>query len=200
MKANNNAVANNNIELINGIVGINDIPANAAVLVRSCKKRINGEFTECNEFLAIQGVKSTSKEDLIIPVLALLVAEAKVNGGFNSAFSKVTINGEEIKSGISAKSKFTKWLNTNALYKSNKDGQLTKALVLDNDMRLRNTAFKVGKNSPLLTAKGNDLKVLMWHTTKAIIKQATLFKDVQNKVQEIFEATYEKDEKATEAA
>ena len=114
-----------------GIFGIDAVPANAAVLLNECRKRINGKLESVTEFMAVEGVKSTKNEDLVLPVLAVMLADARKRGGFASDFKVVVVNGENIETKLTAKSAFTKWLKGNVIYKSNSQGELNKALVLD---------------------------------------------------------------------
>ena len=106
-----------------GILGIDAVPANAAVLLNECRKRINGKLKSVTEFMAVEGVKSTKNEDLVLPVLAVMLADARKRGGFASDFKVVVVNGENIETKLTAKSAFTKWLKGNVIYKSNSQGE-----------------------------------------------------------------------------
>lgn len=172
-----------------GIFGIDAVPANAAVLLNECRKRINGELESVTEFMAVEGVKSTKNEDLVLPVLAVMLADARKRGGFASDFKVVVVNGENIETKLTAKSAFTKWLNGNVIYKSNSQGELNKALVLEG-IHLRNTALRVTEKQPLFSAKGDSQRVLLFQTAKAITKQATMFKDIMGEAKSIFNAAY----------
>lgn len=173
-----------------GIMGIDTVPANAAVLLNECRKRIDGELKSVTEFMAIEGVKSTKNEDLVLPVLAVMLADARKRGGFASDFKVVVVNGENIETKLTAKSAFTKWLKGNVIYKSNSQGEFNKALVLDEGMHLRNTALRVTEKQPLFSAKGDSQRVLLFQTAKAITKQATMFKDIMGEAKSIFNAAY----------
>lgn len=166
------------------------IPANAAVLVNERKMRINGEMCEVEEFMAIEGVKSTKMTDLVMPVLAVMLADVRIRGGFASDFKVVTVAGKQYDTMLTAKSAYTKWLKGNVLYKSNAKGELNKALVVDEGLRLRNTALRVTEKQPLYSAKDEVQKALMHKTAEAIVKQATLFTDIQGQAKSIFDATY----------
>lgn len=179
-----------------GIVGVDAIPANAAVLVNECKKRIDGELQSVTEFMAVEGVKSTKLTDLVMPILAVMLADARVRGGFASKFEVVTVGSESVKTNLKAKSAFTKWLKGNVLYKSNTQGELNKALVLDDGVYLRNTALKVSPKHGLYEAEGAMEKALLFKTAEAICKQATLFTDIHGKAKSIFDAAYAEAKKA----
>lgn len=116
----------------------------------------------------------------------MLVSEAV----FASDFKVVVVNGENIETKLTAKSAFTKWLKGNVIYKSNSQGELNKALVLDEGMHLRNTALRVTEKQPLFSAKGDSQRVLLFQTAKAITKQATMFKDIMGEAKSIFNAAY----------
>lgn len=185
---------NNNATKFNvtfGIKGQDPIPANAAVLLNERKMRVNGEFKMVTEFMAVEGVKSTAKEDLVLPVLAVMLADARSKGGFNSMFKIAVVNGTEYKTGINAANRFTKWLKGNCIYKSNSQHELNKALVLDNGLYLRNTALNVKPKHALYTESDKDvIRVLLHQTAKAIVKEATMFKDILTDAKSIFDTAY----------
>ena len=54
-----------------GELNVNTMPANAAVLLRNAKKRIDGETKEIIEFMAIEGVRRASGDGILLPLLAL---------------------------------------------------------------------------------------------------------------------------------
>lgn len=194
-QSNNQSVATK-FNVTFGVQGYDAIPANAAVLLNECKKRVNGEFKQVTEFMAIEGVKSTKNTDLLIPVLAVMLADARTRGGFASDFKIVTIASEQIETKLTAKSAFTKWLKGNVVYKSNSNGELNKALVLDEGLFLRNTALRVTDKQPIYTAKGDVLRVLMFKTAEAITQQATMFKDIIGQAKSIFNVAYTTEEQA----
>lgn len=169
---------------------LNVIPANAAVLLNERKMRVNGEMCEAVEFMAVEGVKSTKTTDLVMPMLAVMLADARTRGGFASDFKVVTVGSKEYETKLSAKSAFTKWLKGNVLYKSNTQGELNKALVLDEGLRLRNTALRVTEKQPIYESKGDVLRVMMFKTAEAICKQASMFTDIVGTAKSIFDATY----------
>lgn len=173
-----------------GIVGIDAIPSNAAVLLNECKKRVQGELKSVTEFMAIEGVKSTKQTDLVMPVLAVMLADARKRGGFASDYKVVVVAKQEIVTKLTAKSAFTKWLKGNVIYKSNSEGALNKALALDEGLRLRNTALRVTEKQPIFAASGDVLRVLLFKTAEAITKQATMFKDIIGEAKSLFNAAY----------
>lgn len=150
------------------------MPANAAVLLRNAKHKIDGEFIEVTEFMAVEGVRRTSGDGILLPLLALMVADAQVRNGFATSFKTVTVNGKAIDTKLTAKSTFTRWLAGNIVYKTDASGVLKSDLTLDEGLLLRHTALNVKKTSPLLTAEGAELAALMKTTAKAIAKQANL--------------------------
>lgn len=166
------------------------IPANAAVLINERRVRINGELCDAKEFMAVEGVKSTKTTDLVVPVLAVMLADARTRGGFATDFKVVTVGSQEIETKLSAKSAFTKWLKGNVLYKSNTQGELNKALVLDEGLHLRNTALRVTDKQPIYSAKGDVLRVLMHKTAEAVVKQANLFSGILTEAKSIFDTSY----------
>ncbi len=181
-----------------GIMGYDNVPANSAVLLNECKRRIDGEMQSVTEFLAIEGVASTKSTDLIIPVLAIMLADARKREGFASEYKVVILNGKEENSKITAKSLFTKYLKSNVVYKSNSAGELNKALVLDEGLKLSGTALKVSPKQPIFSAKGKELKVIMHKTAEAITKQATMRKDIIGEAKAIYTEAYKTEEKKSE--
>lgn len=186
----NNQSVVNKFNVTFGVRGYDAIPANAAVLLNERKMRIDGEMKSVTEFMAIEGVKSTKNTDLLLPVLAIMLADARTRGGFASEFKVVAVGSSKVETKLTAKSAFTKWLKGNVVYKSNTQGDLNKALVLDEGLYLRNTALKVTEKQPIYTATGDTLRVLMFKTAEAITKQATMFKDIVGTAKSIFDTAY----------
>lgn len=171
-----------------GELNVNTMPANAAVLLRNAKKRIDGEMKEITEFMAIEGVRRTSGDGILLPLLALMVADAQERNGFATAFKIVVVNGEEIETKLTAKSTFTRWLAGNVVYKTDSEGKLKNALTLDDGLLLRHTNLNVKKTSPLLTAEGDALSELLKTTAKAIAKQANLRTSILAKAENMYNA------------
>lgn len=179
---------------------LDTIPANAAVLLNERKMRVKDEMREVIEFMAVEGVKSTKTTDLVMPVLAVMLADARTRGGFASDFKVVTVGSKQVETMITAKSAFVKWLKGNTIYKSNTQGELNKALVLDEGLRLRNTALRVTEKQPIYSEKGDVLRVLMHKTAEAICKQANLFSGIMTEAKSLFNAAYAPVKKAEEKA
>ena len=173
-----------------GVKGYDNIPANSAVLLNERKMRIDGELKSVTEFMAVEGVKSTKTTDLVLPVLAIMLADARTRGGFASDFKVCVIGSQTVETKLTAKSAFTKWLKGNVIYKSNSQGELNKALVLDEGLYLRNTALRVSEKQPIYSAKGDVLRVLLFKTAEAITKQANMFSDIVGEARSIFTTAY----------
>lgn len=180
---NNNAIKFN---VTFGTYGTDALPANAAVLLRTARKRIDGETVEVTEFMAVEGVKRISGDGILLPLLALMVADAQERNGFAVAFKVVKVGSEEIETKLTAKSTFTRWLAGNVVYKTDSNGTLKSDLTLDDGLLLRHTALNVKKTSPLLTATGDALAALMKTTAKAIAKQANLRTSILAKAENIY--------------
>lgn len=181
---NNNAIKFN---VTFGTYGTDALPANAAVLLRTARKRIGGETVEVTEFMAVEGVKRISGDGILLPLLALMVADAQERNGFAVAFKIVKVGSEEIETKLTAKSTFTRWLAGNVVYKTDSNGTLKSDLTLDDGLLLRHTALNVKKTSPLLTATGDALAALMKTTAKAIAKQANLRTSILAKAERIYD-------------
>lgn len=171
-----------------GTKGTDAMPANAAILLRNCRKRIDGELVEVTEFMAVTGVRRTKGDSIMLPLLALMVADAKVRNGFATEFGSVTVNGKKIDTKLVAKSTFTRWLSGESVYKTDSDGALSSELTVDDGMLLKHTALNVRKTSPLLTAEGDELTELLKLNAKAIAKQANLRSLIFKKAKSIFNA------------
>ena len=182
-KTNNNEIKFN---VTFGTQGVTPLPANAAVLLRNAKKRIDGKTVEVTEFMAVEGVKRISGDGILLPLLALMVADAQERNGFAVAFKVVKVGTEEIETKLTAKSTFTRWLAGNVVYKTDSNGNLKSDLTLDDGLLLRHTALNVKKTSPLLTATGDALAALMKTTAKAIAKQANLRTSILAKAENIY--------------
>lgn len=182
-KTNNNEIKFN---VTFGTQGVTPLPANAAVLLRNAKKRIDGKTVKVTEFMAVEGVKRISGDGILLPLLALMVADAQERNGFAVAFKVVKVGTEEIETKLTAKSTFTRWLAGNVVYKTDSNGNLKSDLTLDDGLLLRHTALNVKKTSPLLTATGDALAALMKTTAKAIAKQANLRTSILAKAENIY--------------
>ena len=169
---------------------LDTIPANAAVLLNERRMRVKDELRDVVEFMAVEGVKSTKTTDLVMPVLAVMLADARTRGGFATEFKVVTVGSQEVETKLTAKSAFTKWLKGNVIYKSNTQGELNKALVLDEGLRLRNTALRITEKQPIYSEKGDVLRVLMHKTAEAICKQANMFSGIMTEAKSLFDAAY----------
>jgi hypothetical protein len=165
------------------------LPANAAVLMRNCRRKVNGEYIDVVEFMAVTGVRRTKADSVMLPLLALMVADGKVRNGFASEFATVKVNGVVIDTKLTAKSTFTRWLSGNTVYKTDADGVLKNELTVDDGLLLKHTALNVRKTSPMLTAEGDELTALLKTTAKAIAKQATLRSLILKSAKNIFDAT-----------
>ncbi len=194
-KTNNSQNVANKFNVTFGVMGYDAVPANAAVLLNERKMRIDGELKQVTEFMAVEGVKSTKNTDLILPVLAVMLADARTRGGFAADFKIAIVGSTKVETKLTAKSAFTKWLKGNVIYKSNSEGTLNKALVLDEGLHLRNTALRITEKQPIYAASGDVLRVLLFKTAEAICKQATMFKDIMGKAKSIFEGAYATEKK-----
>lgn len=204
MATSNNTANTPKFNVTTGIRGIDAIPANAAVLMYEASEYMptaegKRERQAVTKFLAVEGVKSTKDTDLLIPVLALMLSDTRMKEGFVTDFAKVVVNGVEVKSGITGKLAYDKYLRGNVVWKTNSDGELTRGLVLDEGLKLSDTALKVRKTQAIFTAKGKDLKNIMHTTAKAICKQATMRKDLIRTAKDIYAAAYETEQPAKDA-
>ena len=156
-----------------GILGVNPIPANSAVLVKATTKQTN--------FVAFHGVRSTKPYDIILPILTALLGEYFSATRFVDEYGKVN----EEKSGINALKPFAKFLSGSIIYKSDSNGQLTKGLVLDEGLKLSQTALRINDKQLITTASGSILKSAIYNQVKAIVDQCTPFSAIDSEISDV---------------
>ena len=193
--ANNQSVNGAKFNVSEGVYGIDAIPANAAVLLREVTvwDKSAGKRVPVTLFYAIEGVKSTKPKDIVMPVLAVCVAEAQRIAGFKTKFSIVKIKGIDKKTGIRESSVFTTtWLKSTHIHKSDASGNLGKGLELEGGRTLKKTALSVHPTDEICTTEDNDvLRVLMHKTAEAVCEQATMFKAIIESASRIFKVANE---------
>ncbi len=199
-----NQKANNSIifTVSNGILGVDQLPANAAVLTKNINKKINGVTQTFSEFIAITGIKRTTPEAIVLPLLALFVADAQTRNGLKTSFEFVSVNGATIPTKLNFKSNYTKWLATNAIFRTDSNGELRSSLICDEGVKLNHTNLSIKRNSPLLTEQGEALSALLKQTAKAIVAQANLKQNIIDTASAIYTqaTTTEKAATTTEKA
>lgn len=156
-----------------GVIGVNPIPANSAVLVKATTKQTN--------FVAFHGVRSTKPYDIILPILTSLLGEYFSATRFVDEYGKVN----EEKSGINALKPFTKFLSGSIIYKSDSNGQLTKGLILDEGLKLSQTALRISDKQLITTASGSMLKSAIYNQVRAIVDQCTPFSAIDSEITDV---------------
>lgn len=156
-----------------GILGVNPIPANSAVLVKATTKQTN--------FVAFHGVRSTKPYDIVLPVLTSLLGEYFSATRFVDEYGKVN----EEKSGINALKPFAKFLSGSIIYKSDSNGQMTKGLILDEGLKLSQTALRINDKQLITTASGSVLKSAIYNQVKAIVDQCTPFSAIDSEISDV---------------
>lgn len=173
-----------------GALVVGHIPANAAVLLYEHQGLDNGNKITVVDYLAVSGVKSTKTIDVIMPLLSLMVGEARKNVGFDSKY-KFVVNTTDTRSGIRKMTAYGSWLSrTNVLYKSDSNGALTKAITLEGGIKLSKTALKISPSQAIVKAKGDDLRVQMYQLAEAVADQATMYKDILTEARMVFDSAY----------
>lgn len=156
-----------------GILGVNPIPANSAVLVKATTKQTN--------FVAFHGVRSTKPYDIVLPVLTSLLGEYFSATRFVDEYGKVN----EEKSGIDALKPFAKFLSGSIIYKSDSNGRMTKGLILDEGLKLSQTALRINDKQLITTASGSVLKSAIYNQVKAIVGQCTPFSAIDSEISDV---------------
>lgn len=187
--------------VVEGVVGVDFIPANSAVIIKpGVKRRVKGGIIEVDEFLAVSGVRRPNTESIILPLLALYVADAQERYGFEQSFKIVKISGKDYDSKIRAKSAYTRYLQEEFLYKTDGQGNLKNEITMDKGLKLRDTALNVRKTSPMIEAKGQVLTELLKNASKSIAKQANMKSRIIERAEELFESVAPKAEEKKETA
>ena len=167
------------------------IPANAAVLCKSGTMWKEGEKYNIVKFIAIEGARSPKPKDIVMPLLALLVAEAKYNAGYDAEFKIVKYEGRDVDTGIRSRKSFSAWLSATEILKSNNEGECSKALEVLDGIKLSATALNIKKSDKeLLGAKGELLRILMNQRALAICKQVKMRADIIKSAVEIHANSY----------
>ena len=156
-----------------GVIGINAIPANSAVLVKATTKQVN--------FVAFNGVRSTKPYDIVLPILTSLLGEYYSATKFVDEYGKVN----EENSGINALKPFAKFLSGSIIYKSDANGNLTKGLILDEGLKLSQTALRITNKQLITTASGSVLKSAIYNQVKAIVDQCTPFSNIDAEITDV---------------
>lgn len=156
-----------------GVVGVNPIPVNSAVLVKATTKQTN--------FVAFHGVRSTKPYDIVLPVLTSLLGEYFSATRFTDEYGKVN----EEKSGINALKPFAKFLSGSIIYKSDSNGQMTKGLILDEGLKLSQTALRITDKQLITTASGSALKSAIYNQVRAIVDQCTPFSAIDSEISDV---------------
>lgn len=156
-----------------GVIGVNAIPANSAVLVKATTKQTN--------FVAFHGVRSTKPYDIVLPILTSLLGEYFSATRFVDEYGKVN----EEKSGINALKPFAKFLSGSIIYKTDSNGQMTKGLILDEGLKLSQTALRISDKQLITTASGSVLKSAIYNQVKAIVDQCTPFSNIDAEITDV---------------
>lgn len=176
---------NNEYTITSGNTATDCIPANCAVLLKQRK--------DSYDFVAFS-CKGTKQEEIINAVLCGIVGEIKNAIAFADEFGLVKLGDEDIETKLKVAKKFTPYLSkSNTIWKTNTDGEINRAVVVDNG-GLKDTALYVTDKSPLCHATGKKLKALMYITCKAIARQATMYKDIVKSAQGVYKVVTEKEE------
>lgn len=198
-----------------GIVGMDAIPANAAVLQRDTtawveEPQADGSTKKVKKsvtaFMAVGPVRSTRKDDIILPVLAYFVSEARNLTDFRNAFEVVTVKGKAYATGIKRAVSLATYLNTDTIFKSDGQGVCSKGVSLPLGTTFSRTDLKVkpislgenltdkqrtdrmAKNPLLFTDDMDVLKAVMRTTAKAVAKNADFQTDILTDAQKYYSA------------
>ena len=164
-----------NFTVVEGEKGTVTLPPYAVVLTRESTRK--GE--KVTRYLAVTGARRQTTAAQVLPLLILLVAEARAVHGYNSAWRYLTINGEQIDTRLMQKSIYGRYLSATQIQLTDANGEIRPGVSITFDgQKLNTTPLKIKKSSPLLTATGAKLTALLKHTAQATAAAATYRKEI----------------------
>lgn len=164
---------------------------NNAVVLMLQNVASNGNVTI--NVLQFTGCPDTKPATIVKHLLKSLLAEFRSVENFNSKFkffkTGVVINGkeEEVRTFIDAKRKFSRFLRTSTIYKTDSNGKLSHAVNCDNGLLLSDTALNI-KEQQLLTLfdyNSTQFRSALHHTALAVLEQCTFFTAVESEFNNI---------------
>ena len=164
---------------------------NNAVVLLLQNVASNGNVTI--KVLQFTGCSDTKPTTIVKHLLKSLLAEFNVAEDFNDRYrmfkTGVTVNGveEEVKTGIQAKRKFSPFLRTSVIYKTDSNGKLTHAVKCDNGVLLSDTALNIRKEQLVTMYEYNSaqFRSALHHTATAVLEQCSFFTAVETEFNNI---------------
>lgn len=159
---------------------------NAVILLQTSESSSGNQFIKG---VCVAGLKKTDETSIIKHLLTAISAEFRVRNKFNGEFATINLNGATEQTGLTAKSLFARYLNTNIIFRSDSHGKIAKAIKI-NGQTLKDTALKVTNRHLLATCNRNDLRAVIHHQTKAVCAQFRYIDDLNDMISELLnEAT-----------
>ena len=151
----------------------------------------NGNVT--TKVLQFTGCEDTKPTTIVKHLLKSLLAEFKVSENFNERYKFFTtgrtVNGEPeiVKTGIQAKRKFSPFLRTSTIYKTDSNGKLSHAVNCDNGVLLSDTALNLKTEQVLTMFEYNSasFRSALHHTAVAVLEQCTFYTAVESEYKNI---------------
>jgi len=164
---------------------------NNAVVLLLQNVASNGNVTI--KVLQFTGCSDTKPTTIVKHLLKSLLAEFNVAEDFNDRYrmfkTGVTVNGveEEVRTGIQAKRKFSPFLRTSVIYKTDSNGKLTHAVKCDNGVLLSDTALNIRKEQLVTMYEYNSaqFRSALHHTATAVLEQCSFFTAVETEFNNI---------------
>ena len=157
------------------------VSANSVLLLQQTTSATNNVFIKG---VAISGLKNTEAMTIIKHLLTAICAEYRVRNNFNNEFSTLKINGKDEQTGLTAKSLFARYLNTNVIYRSDSNGKIANAIEIAGQT-LKDTALKVTNKHLIATCNRNDLRAVIHHQAKAVLAQFRYIDDLNEMINEL---------------
>lgn len=151
----------------------------------------NGNVTI--KVLQFTGCSDTKPTTIVKHLLKSILAEFNVAEEFNAKFGTfetgATVNGvtEKVRTGIQAKRKFSAFLRTSVIYKTDNNGKLSHAVKCDNGIMLSDTALNI-KSEQLATLyeyNSAQFRSALHHTATAVLEQCSFFSAVETEFNNI---------------
>lgn len=151
----------------------------------------NGNITI--RVLQFTGCEDTKPTTIVKHLLKSILAEFNVSEDFNERYkffkTGAVVNGvaEEVKTGIQAKRKFSVFLRTSTIYKTDSNGKISHAVNCDNGILLSDTALNIKQEQLVTMFKYNSaqFRSALHHTATAVLEQCTFFTAVETEFNNI---------------
>lgn len=135
----------------------------------------------------------TKETTIVKHLLKNMLAEFNVAENFNENYkffeTGATVNGEKekVKTGIQAKRKFSAFLRTSVIYKTDSNGKISHAVKCDDGVLLSDTALNIKPEQLVTLYKYNSaqFRSALHHTACAVLEQCSFYSAVNSEFENI---------------